>query len=183
MHKIAVIPGDGIGPEVMSQGVKILEVIGKKYHVGFQLEEGIMGGVAYDKLGTCLPESTVKLCEESDAILFGANGGPKWDVLPSDERPERALAVLRKKLDLFINLRPVKVRKSLIGAIPIKPEIVGEGLDIVLIRELTGGIYYGQPKEWKGDRAVDSMVYTTGEVERIVRYAYEMARHQWIRKT
>ena len=176
MHRVAVIPGDGIGVEVMSQAVKILDVVGGKYDAGFQLEEGIMGGAAYDKLGNCLPESTVKLCEESDAILFGASGGPKWDVLPSNERPERALATLRKKLELFINLRPIKARKSLIGALPVKPEIIGDGLDMVMVRELTGGIYYGQPKERNSERAVDSMVYTAGEIERIARAAFDLAR-------
>ncbi len=176
MYKIAVIPGDGIGSEVMEQAVRILKAISEKYDVDFQMEDGIMGGCAYDELGTCLPESAVKLCEESDAILFGAAGGPKWDVLPSDERPERALAILRKKLELYINLRPVKIRKSLIGALPVKPEIVGDGAELVMVRELTGGIYYGQPKEGDGERAVDSMVYTAGEVERIARFAFELAQ-------
>lgn len=176
MYRIVVLPGDGIGSEVTDEGIKILRVIGEKYKVDFQTEDGMMGGEAYDKLGTCLPESTIKLCEECDAILFGANGGPKWDVLPSDERPERGLAILRKHLDLFINLRPIKVRKSLIGALPVKPEIVGDGIDIVLVRELTGGIYYGQPKEGNAERAVDSMVYTAGEVERIARAGFELAQ-------
>ena len=176
MYKIAVIPGDGIGKEVTEQGVKMLQIVGGKYNVDFQIEEGAMGGGAYDELGTCLPESTVKLCEESDAILFGASGGPKWDVLPSDERPEKALAVLRRKLKLFINLRPVKIRKSLAGALPVKPEIVGDGAELVMVRELTGGIYYGQPKEGNGERAVDSMVYTAEEVERIARAAFELAQ-------
>ena len=176
MYKIAVIPGDGIGSEVTEQGVKILQAIGEKYDFDFQMGDALMGGCAYDELGTCLPESTVKLCEESDAILFGAAGGPKWDILPSDERPEKALAILRKKLELFINLRPVKIRKSLIGALPVKPEIVGDGAEIVMVRELTGGIYYGQPKEGDGERAVDSMVYTAGEVERIARFAFELAQ-------
>jgi len=176
MHKIAVIPGDGIGIEVIEQGVKILKVVGEKYNLDFQMEEAAMGGGAYDKLGTCLPEPALKLCEESDAILFGATGGPKWDVLPSDERPEKGLAILRKKLELFVNLRPIKIRKSLLGAIPLKPEIVGEGMDIALVRELIGGIYYGQPKEGNAERAVDSMVYTAGEVERIARYAFELAQ-------
>jgi 3-isopropylmalate dehydrogenase len=176
MHKIVVIPGDGIGVEVMSQGTKILKVMGEKYDINFQLEEARMGGTAFDELGTCLPESTVGLCEESDAILFGAAGGPKWDVLPSEKRPERALAVLRKQLELFVNLRPVRARKSMIGALPVKPEIVGEGLDIVMVRELTGGIYYGLPKEGNSERAVDSMVYTAGEVERIARVAFDLAR-------
>jgi len=176
MYKIAVLPGDGIGVEIMDEGIKILRVIGNKYNVDFQTETGIMGGEAYDKLGTCLPDATVKLCDESDAILFGANGGPKWDVLPGSERPERGLAVLRKHLDLFANLRPIKVRKSLMGALPVKPEIVGDGLDIMLVRELTGGIYYGLPKEGNAERAVDSMVYTAGEVERIARVGFELAR-------
>ncbi len=176
MRRIIVIPGDGIGVEVMTQGVKILEAVGEKYDINLQLIEGKMGGTAFDELGTCLPESTVKLCEDCDAILFGAAGGPKWDVLPSEKRPERALAVLRKQLELFANLRPVKARKSMIGALPVKPEIVGEGLDIVMVRELTGGIYYGLPKEGNSERAVDSMVYTAGEVERIARVAFDLAR-------
>ena len=176
MHKIAVLPGDGIGIEVTDQGVKILQVIGEKYNVDFQMEEGAIGGGAFDKLGTCLPKSAIRLCEECDAILFGAAGGPKWDELPSDERPEKALAILRKKLELFANLRPIKARKSLIGALPVKPEIVGDGVDIVLVRELIGGIYYGQPKERNIERAVDSMIYTPGEVDRVARAAFELAR-------
>ncbi len=183
MYRIAVIPGDGIGKEVMEQGVRILKIIGEKYDVDFQMEDGYVGGGAYDELGTCLPESAVKLCEESDAILFGASGGPKWDVLPSDERPEKALAILRKKLELFVNLRPVKIRKSLIGALPVKAEIVGDGTELVMIRELTGGIYYGQPKEGNAERAVDSMVYTAGEVERISRFAFELAQKRSRRLT
>jgi len=176
MCKIAILQGDGIGSEVTSQGVKILRVIGEKYDMNFQMEEGIIGGSAFDKLGTSLPESTVELCEECDAILFGAAGGPKWDELPSDERPEKALAILRKKLELFINLRPIKVRKALVGALPVKPEIVGDGMDMVLVRELIGGLYYGQPKERNAERAVDTMIYTAGEVERIARAAFELAR-------
>lgn len=176
MYKIAVLPGDGIGVEVTTQGVKILKAVGKKYGVEFQINEGLMGGCAYDKLGTSLPDETVKLCKESDAILFGANGGPKWDVLPSNQRPERALAILRKELDLFANLRPVKVRKSLLGAIPLKPEAVAGGVDIMIVRELTGGIYYGQPKERDSQRAIDSMIYTKGEVDRIARVAFDLAR-------
>jgi len=183
MYKIAVIPGDGIGKEVTEQGVKILKIIGEKCKMDFQLENGAMGGGAYDELGTCLPESTVKLCEESDAILFGAAGGPKWDVLPSDERPEKALANLRKKLELFVNLRPVKIRKSLVGALPVKAKIVGDGTELVMVRELTGGIYYGQPKEGNLERAVDSMVYTTDEVERIARFAFELAQKRSKRLT
>lgn len=176
MPKIAVVPGDGIGKEVVEQGVKILQIVGDQCGVDFQTEEAMMGGAAYDELGTCLPESTLKLCKESDAVIFGASGGPKWDVLPSEERPERALAILRKEMELFINLRPIKIRKALVGALPVKPEIVGDGVDIMLVRELIGGIYYGQPKEGNAKRAVDSMVYTVGEVERITRAAFELAR-------
>jgi 3-isopropylmalate dehydrogenase len=183
MYKIAVLPGDGIGSEVTVQGVKILRAIGEKYNVDFQMEEGIVGGAAFDKLGTSLPEWTVKLCEQCDAILFGASGGPKWDGLPSDERPEKALAILRKKMELFINLRPIEVRKSLVDALPVKPETVGDGMDMVLVRELIGGIYYGQPKERNAERAVDSMIYTAGEVERIARAAFELARKRSKRLT
>ncbi|MBD3184291.1 3-isopropylmalate dehydrogenase [Candidatus Poribacteria bacterium] len=176
MKRIVVIPGDGIGPEIMAQAVKVLKAIENKYNASFQMDEALMGGVAYDEFGTCLPDSTMKMCKEYDAVLFGANGGPKWDFLTGEKRPERALAVLRKELELFINLRPVKVRKSLAGTIPLKPEIVGDGFDITLIRELIGGIYYGLPKEGDSERAVDSMIYTKGEVERISRYAFELAR-------
>jgi 3-isopropylmalate dehydrogenase len=183
MYKIAVLPGDGIGSEVISQGVKILRTIGEKCNVVFQMEENVIGGTAFDELGTSLPESTVELCEECDAILFGAAGGPKWDELPSDKRPEKALAILRKKLQLFINLRPIKVRKALVGALPVKPEIVGDGVDMVLVRELIGGLYYGQPKERNTERAVDTMIYTPGEVERIAHAAFELARERSKRLT
>jgi len=176
MYKIAVLPGDGIGIEVTQQGVKILKTIGKKYGIDIKMEEGFMGGCAYDKFGTSLPDETLKLCQSCDAILFGANGGPKWDILPSEQRPERALAILRKELGLFANLRPVKIRKPLFGAIPLKPEVLGNGMEIMIVRELTGGIYYGLPKERNDQRAVDSMVYTKPEVERIARVAFELAR-------
>jgi len=164
MYKIAVLPGDGIGIEVTQQGVKILKTIGKKYGIDIKMEEGFMGGCAYDKFGTSLPDETLKLCQSCDAILFGANGGPKWDILPSEQRPERALAILRKELGLFANLRPVKIRKPLFGAIPLKPEVLGNGMEIMIVRELTGGIYYGLPKERNDQRAVDSMIYTKPEV-------------------
>lgn len=176
MYKIVVLPGDGIGIEVTAQGVKILKVIGQKHNIDFQMEEGLMGGCAFDQLGASLPESTIELCQKSDAILFGATGGPKWDVLPSEKRPERALAILRKKLELFTNLRPIKIRKSLAGALPIKPGIVGDGIDIMLVRELIGGLYYGQPKEKTDEKAVDTMSYTAGEVDRIARAAFDLAR-------
>jgi len=176
MYKIAVLPGDGIGIEVTQQGVKILKTIGKKYGIDIKMEEGFMGGCAYDKFGTSLPDETLKLCQSCDAILFGANGGPKWDILPSEQRPERALAILRKELGLFANLRPVKIRKPLFGAIPLKPEVLGNGMEIMIVRELTGGIYYGLPKERNDQRAVDSMIYTKPEVERIAKVAFELAR-------
>jgi len=181
LEKILVLPGDGIGQEVTAAAVKVLNAVGKKYGHDFEYEYALVGGAAVDEVGTAIPDETLELCKESTAILFGAAGGPKWDYLPSPQRVERALAKIRKELDLFVNLRPMKVRKSLAPALPIKSEIIGDGLDFVVIRELTGGLYYGEPrgifKEPDGsEKGINTLVYTTYEIERVARAAFELAR-------
>ncbi|MBQ3033672.1 MAG: 3-isopropylmalate dehydrogenase [Deferribacterales bacterium] len=179
MYKVAVLPGDGIGPEVMAEALKILHIISKKSGKEFQFTEGYVGGAAYDKTGSPLPEETITLCENSDAILFGSVGGPKWENLPPDKQPERgALLPLRKHFGLFANLRPVKIFPALAHASSLKNEIVKDGLDIIFFRELTGGIYFGQPKRIADDgcSAVDTMAYTVNEIKRIAVKAFEAAR-------
>ncbi|GAB1534712.1 3-isopropylmalate dehydrogenase [Geovibrio sp. ADMFC3] len=179
MHKVAVLPGDGIGPEVMKQAIKILGKISEKYNTKFEFTFADVGGIAIDNHGTPLPESTLKLCEASEAILFGSVGGPKWENLPPAQQPERgALLPLRKHFGLFANLRPVKIFKALIDSSSLKNSLIPDGLDIVFFRELTGGIYFGQPKEINEDRqsARDTMLYTVPEIERITRQAFEAAR-------
>ncbi len=178
MRKIAVLPGDGIGPEVMEQAVNILNCIAEKYGVKFEYNYADVGGVAIDKFSTPLPESTLEICENADAILFGSVGGPKWENLPPEKQPERgALLPLRKHFKLFANLRPIKVFESLSEACSLKKEFFSEGIDIVIFRELTGGIYFGDPKyvSEDGEYAVDTMRYSKKEVERIARLAFEAA--------
>lgn len=175
--KIAVLPGDGIGPEVMKEAIKVLDKISSKYGVKFSYTFADIGGAAIDNHGEAFPASTEKTCRESDAILFGSVGGPKWEKLPPEKQPERgALLPLRKKFNLYANLRPAIIFKELRDASPLKSEIIGDGFDIVIIRELTGGIYFGQPKGREGNRAFDTLVYTEQEVERIARVGFETAR-------
>ena len=179
MNKIAVLSGDGIGPEVMAEARKVLDVVCKKYNHTFEFNEGYVGGIAYDKTGTPLPEETIKLCESSNAILFGSVGGPKWESLPPEKQPERgALLPLRKHFKLFANLRPVKIFPSLAHASSLKHELVKDGIDIIFFRELTGGIYFGQPKKIAedGKSAVDTMAYNVDEIKRIAIKAFEAAR-------
>lgn len=177
--KIAVLPGDGIGPEVTLESVKVLEAIGRKYGHTFNFEHGAVGGNAIDDLGSALPDSTLKTAKASDAVLFGSVGGPKWDDPKAKTRPEDGLLAIRKGMDLFANLRPVKVIPQLIDASTLKPSVL-EGVDFVVIRELTGGLYYGRPqKRWttsRGRRAVDTMAYTEKLVGRVLRVGFEMAR-------
>jgi 3-isopropylmalate dehydrogenase len=181
MKKIAVLPGDGIGPEVMREALKVLDAVRAKYDFAFTYQEADVGGCAIDRHGEALPPDTLALCEKSDAILFGSVGGPKWESLPPAEQPERAsLLPLRKHFSLFCNLRPARVFKALAAASPLKPEIVKDGFDIMCVRELTGGIYFGTPKGREGqgpeEKAFDTMVYTRAEIERIARTAFEIAR-------
>jgi 3-isopropylmalate dehydrogenase len=184
--RVAVLPGDGIGPEVVAQGVEVLRKAAAMAETGIEFEWGIAGGRAIDEAGTPLPDPTLRLCRESDAVLFGAVGGPKWDNIAPEIRPERGLLRLRQELGLFANLRPAKVFGALVDASPLKREIV-EGLDIVTVRELTGDIYYGEPRGVSaidgGERGVNTMVYTTAEIDRIVRLAFEIARQRAYRVT
>jgi len=178
-HKIALLGGDGIGQEVTPEARRVLEVVGKATGVSFEFEPALIGGAAIDAAGEPLPPSTLKLCEESDAILFGAVGGPKWDHLPQEQKPERGLLGLRKELDLFANLRPARCFAMLVDASPLKRSVV-EGTDIMVIRELTGGLYFGEPRGREefadgGARAVNTMAYTSREIERVARAAFDVA--------
>jgi 3-isopropylmalate dehydrogenase len=178
-YKIAVLSGDGIGQEVTPQAQKVLNVVGKATGASFEFEAALVGGVAIDATGGPLPESTLRLCQQSHAILFGSVGGPKWDNLPQEQRPERGLLALRKGLDLFANLRPATCFPMLVDASPLKRSVV-EGTDIMVIRELTGGLYFGEPRGREklpdgGERAVNTMVYTSREIERVARAAFDVA--------
>lgn len=177
--KIAVLPGDGIGREVTSEAVKLLEAVGQQFGHTFQFEYGEIGGSALDKTGVPLPEETLQLCKESDAVLLGAVGGPKWDHGPGEKRPEAGLLALRKGLELYANLRPVIVFPPLADASSLKREVL-EGVDLMIVRELTGGLYFGQPRGRKeteeGLAVVDTLYYTEVEIERVIRKAFEIAR-------
>ncbi|MDR9825230.1 3-isopropylmalate dehydrogenase [Vibrio sp. FNV 38] len=180
-YKIAVLPGDGIGPEVMEQAHKVLNAIETKHGMTFKREQHDVGGIAIDNHGCPLPESTVKACEASDAVLFGSVGGPKWEHLPPNDQPERgALLPLRKHFQLFCNLRPAQIHAGLESFSPLRADISGRGFDIVVVRELTGGIYFGQPKGREGEgpteKAFDTEIYHRYEIERIAKIAFESAR-------
>ena len=179
--KIAVLPGDGIGPEVMAEALKVLDAVEKKYEVSFERTLANVGGAGIDNEGKALPASTVDICKGSDAILFGSVGGPKWESLPPDEQPERgALLPLRKIFGLFCNLRPAIIFPALTGASSLKESVIEGGFDILVVRELTGGIYFSTPKgvEGEGDEKTgfDTMKYSAAEVERITHVAFEAAR-------
>jgi len=181
VNKIAVLPGDGIGPEIMEQAVRILTCAGHIYGFTLEYEYAPVGGAAIDSHGQALPDVTLSLCKNSDAVLFGSVGGPKWENLPPEQQPERgALLPLRKHFGLYCNLRPAKVFASLAHASPLRPDIVHDGFDILCVRELTGGIYFGEPKGRKGkgkdEYAFDTMVYARYEIERIANMAFEAAR-------
>ncbi|MEC9322025.1 MAG: 3-isopropylmalate dehydrogenase [Chloroflexota bacterium] len=175
---IAVLPGDGIGPEVVTESIKVLEAVGNRFGHDFVLSNGRIGGNAIDDYGTPLPQETVETCNQSDAILFGAVGGPQWDDPANDVRPEDGILAIRKSLGLFANLRPVKVYPALINSSPLKPEYL-QGVDMLVLRELTGGLYFGKPKRrWtttRGRRGVDTLKYTELEIERIIRVGFELA--------
>ena len=175
---IAVLAGDGIGTEVTAEAVKVLHAVARRFGHRFDFHEGLVGWAAIDAEGSALPPGTVELCRASDAILLGAVGLPARDAtLPPNRRPEvSALLTLRR--GLYANLRPVALHPALAARCPLKPEIIGDGIDILIVRELNGGLYYGQPKGRTGDRAVDTMVYTVAEVERIARVAFEAARQR-----
>ena len=173
-YKIAVIKGDGIGPEIIDEAIKILDKTGEKYGHNFQYMEASAGGAAIDKTGSPLPEETLNILRSTDALLFGAVGGPKWDSLPGNERPEQGLLNLRKELGLYANLRPAVIFDELKDSCPLRPDLVEGGLDILIIRELTGGIYFGK-KYTEKDKAIDTMEYSKYEIERIARIAFQSA--------
>jgi 3-isopropylmalate dehydrogenase len=173
-YRIAVIPGDGIGREVTEQAVNVLKAVGQKFGHQFEMVEVDAGGCAIDKYGEALPAASLEECKKSDSVLLGAVGGPKWDTLPGNQRPEQALLGLRKGLGLYANLRPAVLHNALKDASPLKAEIIGDGLDIMVVRELTGGIYFGE-RGRDGDSAYDTERYSVEEVERIARTAFEIA--------
>jgi 3-isopropylmalate dehydrogenase len=177
--ELVVLPGDGVGPEVTTEGIKVLEAAGNRFGHSFKLHYRLVGGVAIDKEGTALSEETLKMCQGADAVLLGAVGGPKWDDPLAKIHPEDGLLDLRKGLGLFANLRPVKVSPVLVDSTNLKPDVI-RGVDFVFVRELTGGLYFARPKrQWRtsrGRRATDSMTYSEQEIERIVRVGFELAR-------
>jgi len=180
-YKIAVLSGDGIGPEVMAEALRVLDAAQKKFRLSFSFTEARVGGIAIDHDGRALPDATVAVCHGSDAILFGSVGGPKWETLPPAEQPERAaLLPLRKHFGLFANLRPAVCYPALTHASPVKESIISGGFDVLCVRELTGGLYFGQPKYCREENgelvAVDTMVYRRGEIERIAHVAFRAAQ-------
>ncbi|MBQ7265716.1 MAG: 3-isopropylmalate dehydrogenase [Firmicutes bacterium] len=178
-YNLAVVAGDGIGPEVMEQNIRVLDKVGKKFGHTFKYEHVLGGGCAIDKFGEPLPQNTIDVCKASDSVLLGAVGGWQWDTLPGDKRPERALLGLRGALGLYANLRPATLHEALKDACPLKPELVEGGVDIMVVRELTGGMYFGEKGRKQtdmGEAAYDVEQYSVKEVERITRTAFEIAR-------
>ena len=178
-YQIALIKGDGIGPEIIGEAVKVLHAVGKKYGHTFTFTDVLMGGCAIDATGVPLPDETVEICKKSDSVLLGAVGGPKWDTLPGHLRPEKGLLGIRAALGLYANLRPALLYSALAEACPLKAEIVKNGLDILIVRELTGGIYFGERGRRtgkNGEEAYDTECYSTAEIERIGRIGFESAR-------
>ncbi len=176
--KIAILPGDGIGQEIMVEALKVLDVL-RRDGLKFETESALVGGAAYDTTGTPLPDATLKLCQQSDAVLFGAVGGTQYDTLPRDKRPEQAILGLRKNMSLFANLRPALLYAELANASSLKPEVVA-GLDLMIIRELTGDIYFGQPrgisKNADGERVgINTMIYRESEIRRIAHIGFQTA--------
>jgi 3-isopropylmalate dehydrogenase len=179
-YQIAVLAGDGIGPEVMTEGLRVLHAVGQRFGHQFIPHEALIGGIAIDTTGLPLPEETVNICRQSDAVLLGAVGGPQWDNPDAEVRPEQGLLGIRKALDLFANLRPVKMNPLLSASSPLRPERL-EGVDLLVVRELTGGIYFGEKRRERssaGEWASDLCLYTQAEIERIVRVAAQAAQQR-----
>ena len=180
-YKILVLKGDGIGPEVVGEALQVLKLIARQSALDLEFKEAAVGGASLDAHGTPLKDDVLKAAQDSDAILLGAVGGPKWDNPSADKRPEQALLALRKGLGLYANLRPVKTLKEMVSASPLRSEVI-TGVDLMVVRELTGGIYYGQPSERRGGsssrEAVDTCVYTEEEITRVVRFAFELAENR-----
>lgn len=177
--KIAVLPGDGIGPEVMAAALKVLDAVGAKYNHTFSYQEALIGGIAIDETGNPLPEETIRICSDADAISLGAVGGYKWDDPTAKVRPEQGLLGIRKHFQLYANLRPVKVFPALANLTPLRADLVEKGIDILFIRELTGGIYFGDRQEQgDNDYAFDTMKYSVPEVERVAHIAFRAAERR-----
>ena len=186
-YKICLLPGDGIGPEIIAEGVKVLDAVGRKYDVKFEYTEALLGGIAIDETGTAFPDETLEIAKESDAVLLAAVGGPKWDTTdPEKPRPEQGLLGIRKALGLYTNLRPVQIFTALADASTLRPEVI-DGVDMMIVRELTGGLYFGErerfydeegagPDGGNGQRAFDTLEYSEYEIDRIARQAFEAAR-------
>ena len=172
--RITVLPGDGVGPEVTAEAVACLSATAERFGHRFEFQEALIGGAAVDATGDPLPKATLDLCRSCDAVLLGAVGGPAWDRHPRDQRPESGLLRLRKALGLYANLRPVSVHPSLEDASPLKPEIV-RGTDLMFVRELSGGLYFGEPRSYSDEAAVNTLPYTRTEIERVARVAFELA--------
>ena len=179
-YKIALIRGDGIGPEVVTEAVKVMDAIGVRFGHKFDYTEVLLGGCATDAVGVSYPEGTAEACKACDAVLLGAVGGPKWDGRPAEQRPETALLAIRKDLGLYANLRPATLRPALADACPLKKETAEKGIDLMMVRELTGGVYFGKRDRYetedRGIEATDLMAYSEMEIERIGRRAFELAR-------
>ena len=173
--KVALLPGDGIGPEVVNAAVSVMKVAAEKFNVAFKFNEQLVGGCSYDKHGVPLTDEVLSSCYDSDAVLLGAVGGYKWETLPQNLKPEAALLKLRKALGLYANIRPAKVYSALLSASTLKPEVLN-GTDIIILRELTGDVYFGEPRGFDENHGWNTMVYTREEVERIAEYGFELAR-------
>ena len=173
--RIVVLPGDGVGPEVTREAVACLQAIGEAFGHRFSFREALIGGAAVDACGDPLPEATLELCRTADAVLLGAVGGPAWDKHPRDQRPESGLLRLRQGLGLYANLRPVTVHPALEDASPVRPEIV-RGTDMMIVRELSGGLYFGEPRSFSPERAVNTLPYSREEILRVARVAFDLAR-------
>ena len=177
-YNIAVVKGDGIGPEIVSEAMLVLDKVGEKFGHSFNFQEVLAGGCSIDKNGIPLTDETIEICKNADSVLLGAVGGPKWDDVPSAKRPEKALLGLRAALGLFVNLRPAQMHKALADACPIKPEIIGDGFDMVIVRELTGGLYFGERRTETVngvEQATDTLVYSEKEIRRVAIKAFEIA--------
>jgi len=174
MYKIGIIKGDGIGPEIIDEAVNVLDAVSTKFGFELNYEEFLLGGAAIDETGVPLPEETIAGVKRVDAVLFGAIGGPKWDNLERHLRPESGLLGLRKEMGTFANLRPAIVYDELVNASTLKPNVV-KGVDIMVVRELTGGIYFGQPREYSENKAYNTMVYSKDEIKRIAKVAFDIA--------
>ena len=178
-YRITLVPGDGIGPEIVDGAVRVLNAVGQRYGHRFQYDTALAGGCAIDRFGEPLPAESLQKCLNSDSVLLGAVGGPKWDTLPGHLRPERALLGIRKELGLFANLRPAKLMRELAAASPLRADIAARGVDLMIVRELTGGMYFGPRGRGQGElgeNAFDTEIYSRGEIERIARVGFETAR-------